>query len=275
MGWLSGGWKYRVPVAVNNSVPAALVDVSIPIPEDWDLFWDTIDASGIELRITKADGITATVYQLGAAPAFNRTNKVGRIEVDDLLADVGAASVMLCWLYFGNTGAVTGAGTFVAAAAVIGYIHTARPRGYVLQGRPHVPGSTRPPERVQKGSTEEVFVWFELRGMLELRPTESSDALVWEEVWQVTSRVDLAGAARAEMITQDRTRFVEMQGDGRLLFFVGLYVKAGTSPNNYTLRPLIETFAPETAESSGAMVQSAYRVLEPRALLSIYDVSEV
>ena len=55
MAWLDG-WKYRVPVAVNNSVPAATVDVSIPIPGDWDLFWDTIDVLG------EVD--TNTVYQI-------------------------------------------------------------------------------------------------------------------------------------------------------------------------------------------------------------------
>ena len=275
MGWLDG-YKYRVPVAVDNGGPAAAVDVTIPLPDDWDLFWSTIDASGVELRITKADGKTVATYQLASSPAFNRTTKVGTIEVDNLESDVTAASVVLCWLYFGNTGASSGAGSFVAAAARTGFIHPVQPRAYVVQGRPSPPGSTRPVERVQKTVGEQILIWFEMRSMLEHRMDESGDSHVWEEVWQVLNVVTLAGATQATLITQNRTRFVESRDPGgRSRFFVGVLVKAGTTAVDYTVEPVITTMAPEVVLDTGALIQGTYRVLEPRALLSVYDVSEV
>ena len=274
MAWLDG-WKYRVPVAVNNSVPAATVDVSIPIPGDWDLFWDTIDASGVEIRVTYADGITAATYQLGASPAFNRTNKTGVIELDGLTADNATASVVLCWLYFGQTGASTGAGSFVAASAVAGYIQRTRPSGFVVPARPVEPGTTRPMARVQKTVGEQFLVWFEMRGMLEHRTDDSGDSRVWEEVFQVVSVVSAAGTPDATLTTVSRTRFAEVLEGGRPAFYVGIFVKAGTTATNYTIEPVIDTVAPEITYDAGALALGEYRILEPRAMLSVKDITEV
>ena len=63
MAWLDG-WLYRMPIAIDNTTAAATHDVTIPIPGDLDLFWDTIDSLGDELRLTNADGITVlTVFE--------------------------------------------------------------------------------------------------------------------------------------------------------------------------------------------------------------------
>lgn len=274
MAWLDG-WKYRVPVAVNNSGPAATVDVTIPIPGDWDLFWDTIDASGNELRLTAADGITVVTYQIaGSAPAWNRTNKAGRLEIDGLTADSNAASVVLCWLYFGNTGAASGAGSFVAASAVEGYIHAVRPRGFVVPARPVEPGTTRPLARIQKTVGEQFLVWFEMRGMLEHRRDDSGDSRVWEEVFQVVHVVEDGGVAQAGLITQNRTRFTEVLDGPARGFYVGVFVKAGTTATNYTIAPVIDTVAPEIRIDTGVLYLDEYRILEPRAMLMVKDLSE-
>ena len=98
MGWLDG-WGKRIPIAVDNSTPSALNDVSVPIPEDWDDFWDTIDSSGFEIRVTEADGITAvTAYQWDSSPAFSKANKTGAIQIDGLTCHASDSGACLAWL---------------------------------------------------------------------------------------------------------------------------------------------------------------------------------
>lgn len=274
MAWLDG-WSYRVPVAVVNSGPAATVDVSIPIPGDWDLFWTTIDTSGNELRLCSADGFTVLTYQIaGASPSWSKANRTGRLEIDGLTADNAAASVILVWLYFGNSGASSAAGSFVAASAVDGYIHNARPVGWVCVHRPHEPGTTRPVARVQKTVGERIYIWHDLTALLERRRDDAGDSDLWEEVWQVVSLITNGSSGQAAMIEQAATRFLEIMDGGRRRFFVGMIAKAGTTGTNYTIEPVIDTYVPELTISSGLLVAGEYRTIEPRALLTVEDVDE-
>lgn len=268
MAWLDG-WAKRVPVAVINTGPAAVVEVLIPIPDDWDDFWTTIDTAGNEMRITAADGVTVEDYNWAGSPGWSKANRTGSVEVYTLAAS-GTAGVALCWLYYGYSGANGATSSGTLSAPVDGYIHQGRPRGLTTQARPAQSGSTRPVARFQKTSDETTYIWLEVRGMLDGRISESGDSLLWEEVQYVTMEVTIAGATQAALFTQSGTRFIETPRG----FFIGVKVKAGTSGTDYTVEPAITTWAPEITIDAGSLTGGSYRTLNPRAVLSVYDISE-
>lgn len=272
MAWKDGGWKYRIPIAIDNSTPSALVDVQIPIPEDFDLFWDTIDTAGDELRITQADGITDATYQLGASPAWSKANRTGIIELDGFTADGTDAGVVLGWLYWGLSGAGNGEGSFTVSTPVNGYLHMGAP-AILGGGQRPIPGSSRPERRIQKTVGERIYIWFELRNQLERRSRKYAKKFFWEEVQRVVSTISTGGSTTptSTMAEAASTRFVETPAGA---FYVGVIVKAGTTATDYTIEPVIKTFAPEITIDTGALVQGQYRTLEPRALLRVEDIDE-
>lgn len=272
MAWLDG-WSYRIPVAIDNSGAAGTVDAAIAIPDDWDHFWDAIDTDGDEIRLTSADGTELLTYQWSSSPAFNKANRAGLIEIDAMTADGTNASMILIWLYYGNTGAASGAGSFtLATSAVDGFIYLGRPSGYLAQGRPPTPGTTQPETRLQKSSTEEVRVWLEVRRLMETRHRKAAGSLLWEEPHKIVSSiVNSSGTPQAAMIDQAATRFVEiLSGPGRGLW-VGLLWKAGTTATNYTFVPSVYTYAPEVTVNGTALEAGINRLLQPRIYLAVND----
>lgn len=271
MGWLDG-WGKRIPIAVDNSTPSALNDVLAPVPGDLDEFWDTIDASGFEIRVTESDGITAvTAYQWSG---FNKTNKAGAVEIDGLTCHASDAGVCLAWLYYDKTGASDGSSAFTPAGQVSGYIHGSQPSGFVVRSQQVKAGAPRPAARIQKTVGEAVYVWFEVRGLLEKRQTESSGSLIWEEIQRVVSAITDGGTPQAGMVSASKTRFIEIATGPLRGFYVGVYVQAGTTATNYTIEPVFSTYAPEITISGSALVFGPYRTLEPRALLRVEDIDE-
>ena len=269
MAWLDG-WLYRVPIAIDNTTPGATNDVSVPIPGDLDHFWGIIDTAGDELRMTNADGITLLTYQIASAtPSWSVANKTGRLEADAVLCDGTDAGVCLIWLYYGNDGASAAAGSFTASGAVDGFIHAAKPGAFVVDAGEVKAGTSKPLRRIQKTIGERIYVWFELRRLLEKRTTASGEKLLWEEVQRVVSAVSDGGGLETTMVEQDKTRFVETSDK----FYVGFVIKAGTE-TDFTIEPIVKTYAPETSIDAGVLVQSAYRILEPRALLTVKDLDE-
>ena len=115
-----------------------------------------------------------------------------------------------------------------------------------------------------------MIVWFELRRLLEKRTTPSGESRLWEEVQRVVAAVTLSGSPETGMGEQESTRFVETPKG----FYVGFITKAGSTATDYTIEPIIKTYAPETTIDAGLLVQGAYRVLEPRALLTVKDIDE-
>ena len=73
--------------------------------------------------------------------------------------------------------------------------------------------------------------------------------------------VTQGGAAQGAMVTVTRQRFVETPRGT----FVRAFVQAGTDANDYTLELQLKTHVPD---------ETAHRILEPRALLQVNDVSE-
>lgn len=272
MGWLAG-WSYRVPIAVDNTTPAATSDVQAPIPADWDHFWDAIDASGNEIRVTQADGFTPVGYQWASTPAFSKTNTTGLLEIDNLTCDGTNAGMCVAWLYYGNSGASDGSSSFTASTPVDGFIQANRPGAFSLIAQPVRPGVPQPPVRFQKTTSERIVLWINVSRLLERRTTESAGHLEWEEVKLVSYLVQDSGGTddSGTMAEAAETRFVEVPSGRDRGFWIGMIAKAGTE-DNYSIQPTIRTVAPEIDISGTAMVLGNYRILSPRAYLTVKDI---
>lgn len=268
MAWLDG-WSYRIPIAIDNTTAAATVNVSAPVPEDFDHFWDTIDTSGDEIRVTGADGFEVLTYAWASSPAFNKTNKVGTLEIGTMNADGTNNTMVLAWLYYGNSGAASGAGSPSTTSQVNGYIYLGKPKRFVVSGEPVTQGLTQPTAPLQKGTAEDVYIWVEMRGALESRVRKSGERYLWEEVHRVeVTAEDDAGNPITSVYVEDKTRFVETERG----FYVGVKVDAGSDGTKYTIIPKIWTYAPEITIDAGSLVAGNHRILEPRVFLAVTDV---
>lgn len=164
--WYDSAWAYRWPIYVDVSAAGATSDITITIPADFDLFWDNVDSSGDDIRVTEANGRTLVTFDLAAG--FNTTTRSGTIEVDNYGTTHGSgagASGMLLWVYWGNAVASTGVSAFVPAAAISGYICTDAPvPEMTVQCRHEQAGANYPSQRlfVYDGTTHGVGVYTDI-----------------------------------------------------------------------------------------------------------------
>lgn len=227
-------------------------DYTITIPKDWSDFWDDVDSSGLEIEVTDADGLTTLTYQWSS---FTSSTRTGVLQIDNYTSPVNGIAQI--WLYWGMSGASTGAGSFSASSPRNGYVDL----GAVVQPiatAPERPGDTIPLHRVSKASTETIWVWLDFGKELVRRDQVSDEHSQWEEIDGVTYAVTLAGVAQGGMVSASSPRVHE----GR---YVRLPVLAGSSGSDYTLSATITTTYP--AQQSG-------RVLVRRAMVQVKDVSE-
>ena len=64
MWYSSGGYTPTRRVSISLDGNGASANYSVTIPSQLDDFWETVDASGAELRVTDADGVTVITYDL-------------------------------------------------------------------------------------------------------------------------------------------------------------------------------------------------------------------
>jgi len=241
----------RVSITLDST--DASVDYTVTIPLDWSDFWDDIDSSGLEIAVTDADGLTQLTYQWSS---FTKSTRTGVLQIDNYTSPVnGVAQVFLYW---GMSGATTGAGSFVASAPRSGYIDlgsVVRP----IVTAPERPGDTQPRNTISKITGETVWIWMDFGHELITRDQPSDTHNQWEEIDGVTYSVLLAGSAQGSMVAASAPRV----HDGR---FVRVPVTGGTTDTDYTLSVTVSTTYPS---------QMSGRTLVRRALLKVYDVSEV
>lgn len=252
MSWYDAAWKYRIPIAMDNTAGAtANIDLSMSIPADFDAFWDNVQSDGDDIRITGADGRTLATYDV---ESFNATTKTGTLEVDNYACQ--ASTMQQLWLYWGNSSATNAESSVTPSSAVSGYICQETPTGFVVVVQPERQGATQPRNRFQKGSNEQITIWFDFRGMLHQRQKPNEGSVLLEEIDYVSLvQVETGGAAQAAMVDATKTRFV----DG----FVGMLVKAGSSGTNYTAICRVVT-------TGGSIA----RTLEGRAYFAVRNVTE-
>lgn len=251
--WLkdSNGNRFtdRMSVAVDNSGGSAgTIDWTMTIPAFADSFWTDIRSSAQDLRVTAADGCTLLTFE---AASFNSTTRTVTLEVDNDTAEAGA--VLQRWVYWGNAD-VSSVSTTVAPAGTIrtGYLELGRPTYHQVKVRPERPDSTRWQGRIQKSSTEQIWVFFDVREALQYFLDAFGKKHHYEEVVYATYEVLAGASAQAAMVDATSTRFL----DG----WVRVLVKAGSSGTTYTL--------------SLTIVTTLGRTLNPRCGIVVRNVSE-
>ncbi len=247
---------YRRAVSVDSSASAAAADAAFTLPPSLSEFWDVVDSSGNELRVTDADGFTLLTYQLSG---FSKTNRTGTVQLDNISA--GVASVQQVWLYYGMSGASSGAGSFVYSASktAVLYPGAALVDPSPIFWRPQRPDDTRPRETRTKSADEVIWLQVDFSAALQRLDSPGDGQAQYEELDEVTYAVTLAGVTQAGMASASSVRFI---GSG----IVQVLVQGGASGSSYTVEVIARTTYP---------TQQTGRTLEARALLVVKDVSEV
>lgn len=256
MSWLrtSDGYKptYRTSITIDTTASAAAADAQILIPDSYSHFWETIDSSGYELRVTAADGVTILDYQLAS---FNKTNRAGYIQIDNFAP--AEATVNQVWLYYGMSGAPDKSKAFVYSASKTGYIYLGAP-GPATPAIPERPGDTVPRDIVSKSSSEARWFWFDFGPRLQRRSTPGDGYDHWEEIYSVSYDVQTGGASVPAMITATSPKIIS----GR---FVQVLVSAGSNGTDYTIIVTVKTRHPPDLTA---------QTIQARAVLKVRDAKE-
>ena len=250
MSWFDSDWTHRAAIVADNLSGAATIDITAVLPSDFDPLWDNIQADGDDFRVTLADGVTLATYDLDA---FNYASKQATIEIDNLSA--GSTDAMIvAWLYWGNPAASSGVTPFVPSSAKTGYlVADCMPAGHLVTVAATRPGDTKPATRIQKTTSEELHIWWDLRAVLSRRAANFAGSPLCEEVDYLQFTVERAAATEATLFTESETRLL---GSG----LVRTTIKAGQDGNDYTLILTVRTTAGKT--------------LNPRAMLLVRDIKE-
>jgi len=257
MGWYDSAWAYRAAVTIDNSGAAGTVDVEIVVPSDWDHFWGAVQADGDDIHVTDADGQTLLSYALSG---WDYANKTVTIQIDALTIPA-TAGMYLVWVYYGNDAATDDSVAVTITAAVSGYIEQGVPSTHLVSVQPESPGSTRPRAQLQKTSSEQLAVWWDVTALLERRARAHAGRMSYEEMYGARVQITTGGTPQASMVDNTLQRFVEANGRSYLRF----WLKAGTDATTYTVELTLVTRVPTT---------TTYRTLEPRAMLRVQDVDE-
>ena len=238
MSWNDSNYAYRAPFTVNNhSAQTAASDILITVPGDWPEFWDNVLESGNDIRVTRQDGITAETFGLGS---FNKANRVATIQIQDKsLVDLDSAAAVAAvsgWIYWGYPNAdSSGQTAFTPNSPMTGTIVVGTPGSgsqRVVTCRPEAPGSTTPRTEIGKMAGEEIHLWWDPSGVLATRRTPYQNSRAFEEIHNVTYRVDDGGNPQSGMIDSD----VRIAGPA----YVRTVLKAGSSGSIYVAVLLVE-----------------------------------
>ena len=249
MSWYDTSWRFRAPVAVNNLSGASTIDISFVIPSDHP-FWDTIQSSGNDIRITDSDGRNLLTFKRAA---WTYATKSATIEVDGYSAP-DADSMALVWLYWGSAGASDAVSVFTASSAKTGTLDPISvPKQNVFTVSPNSPGATQPQNVITKGTAETVFAWLDFSSYLIKRPVQFGGSNFDEEIDSVSFQVFYGVSDETGVYDETQTRFFHPA-------LVRLQLTGGTDGRDYTVSATVRT-------TSG-------RVINPRILLKVKNVNE-
>lgn len=103
------GWKYRVPISINNfgEDPALSDHFHINAPWFLDHFWENCDSTGEDVVFTDSDGVTLLDFEREAG--FDVSTRYGIFYVDCLaityeLVVNGVFGTKIIWMYYGVEG---------------------------------------------------------------------------------------------------------------------------------------------------------------------------
>lgn len=253
MSWYSENYRFRRALSVDaTGKGASPIDATITLPTDDDLFWDTIQSTGYDIRVTDADGITLEVFERAS---YTYASRAATIEIDNMAIDVSKHN--LVWLYFGYSSATDGSTGVVPSAAATAYIAQETPDpAYTILCGPERPGATIPQTKIQKLLSAYLFLYWDLTDALQYRDANYEGSPLYEEIQSYTFAVNLAQSGQAAMIDDTLCRVLEQNGRR----YIRTLVKAGTGGSNYQAMLTVYT--------------TLGRRLQYVALVQVYDVRE-
>ncbi len=245
--WFKPEWSRRAAIAVNNiGGNTGTVDATVPIPVEYEDFWTRVLATGADIRVTQADGITPVAYKRAT---WTHASRQGSLELAAVQAKNGTLGA---WLYWGNAAASDGATTPTITTPKAGSIYLGSVVPPYVVAAPERAGATVARARFVKASAEEVRVFWDFRSRLAQTRTPISGSRLYEELRYVTlvDVLDSSEVSQAGMIGAPLTRL----GQG----MVSTWLKGGTSGQTYSLVCRAET--------------TLDRVLEARARVFVRNV---
>lgn len=248
MPWfgVDGVWQQRAAITLYSSSDLAQ-DFDVTIPAGWDNFWEEIDASGNELRVTDALG-TLLDYGIdnGSGGAFSKTSRLGRLRINNYDTPISTGGATLCWLYFDSTSAQGSAAGTTGGGGQSGWIELAHPTGSaIFPHKDHRPGGTFPPYRISKSAASQRDVWIGY-GAHTARAHQGyyASSLLEEVYYSLVDVVDTAGSSVSSMYDADRIRYVWIPKGPMAGTWLRMPVIAGTTGTNYTLTVLTRIVSP-------------------------------
>ena len=234
MSWYDANWKRRAAILIDNHGGASTIDVDAVMPSDWPSFWDNVQASGDDIRVTDSDGVTELTF---GTTGFNATTKVGTINIDDFAVNSTTAGIV-AWIYWDNSAAADARTAITTVSPKTGYIEIGSPGSGsepVVIGRPVSPGVDNPPHIISKDPGEHIHVWFNLLPAMRKRRIPFNNSIYLETLQTATYDVlDSAGASVPAMVDTTTVRVLHPG-------WVRMKVLGGTDDANYVIQLKVST----------------------------------
>lgn len=241
MSWFDDNYTHRAAVAIANGNDST-VDVTIILPTDWPLFWDSVLSTGYDLRVVNSDGITALDFHRAA---WNYSAKTGTINIDN--ATIGAVNgATVVWIYWGYASASDASSSFTLAnTAKTGTIEVGTPGGgsqLLVKAQAQSAGATSPRTEITKASAEVLFLWWDLSSVLSRRTTPHEGSRLLEEIETATYDVITGQSSTlGAMGALSSIRVVHP-------FYVRTTIQAGASGTNYYSKLSVTTTGGRTLD---------------------------
>ena len=241
MSWYDDNYTHRAAVAIANGNDAT-VDVTIVLPSDWPLFWDSVLSTGYDIRAVNSDGSTVLDFH---RVAWNYSAKTGTINID--AAAVGAVNgASVVWLYWGYASAADASSSFtLSGSAKTGTIEVGTPGGgsqLLVKAQSQSAGATSPRTEITKASAEVLFLWWDLSGVLSKRTTPYEGSRLLEEIKTATY----------DVITSQSSTFGDMGTLASIQvvhpYYIRTTIQAGVHGTNYYSKLSITTTGERTLD---------------------------
>jgi hypothetical protein len=252
MSWYNENYKARWPISVDQSAwSSGATDIQVVIPPSMDIFWDTVEITGHDVRFTAADGTTELTFKRST---WNYASKAAIFEIDAITPT--QACQQLLWLYWDYASATDGATTPTITSPVTGRLHILGPVFPIAKIQEETAAQQRPNFAfpVDTGSTR--TFWFNLDRILSRRAFLSEGLDYGEEISEVVaSVVSTADSAVASAILQSNTRFT---GRGGRLVGVKVDGSKLTDGTNYAIKLVVTTAGPNSYTNTHVIRSGLY-----------------
>ena len=257
MSWIapdsgSTRWLKRIPILIDHRSGGSPNDATADLATLGDTFWDTVRSDGADLRVTKADGVTAIAFE---RQSWDYAANTGTVEMDNVVY-TSAGSWQVVWLYWHHTGTPSDASTSVTpSSAHTGYfLENHAIRGHFIVSAPERKGAAKPRNVIVKPQDDSTFLWVDFGPRLATRIRSDHGSVLMEEIDYIKVDVFRGGSSQVALFNASETRMA-----GRSL--VRIMIIGGTSTQDYVPQITIGT------TDSG-------RIINTRCLLKVQDVAE-